>query len=713
MRRLRLSTLLISLNVGLLLLAVIGVAFIAVRFLRQLADDQALAQVTQGGRSARNAIMRSGQQLLATTQLLAERPTLTRLVQSNDPAALAAYLTQFQRTSQLDGCSVLRAGRVLAQSGIDLDWPAVWAAHAQAQNYFFHTPAGEQSLILGAGAAIPSLPDAEVLVMIQLDDSFSQEISEEVGLPISILSPQIGQTGQTGQAGQTPGPLAALRARALASGETLAFRLTDSDRYLAISSLQTASGEAAGLVETELSAAEMTRSLSQLIQTLLLLAGVVALAAALFSLILGRRLSLPLHSLTHAAERIGRGDLTNAIPLAPGFEIGTLSAALEDMRRRLLQLTANLRRQQAESNTIITGIVEGVFTVDRERRIQYLNPQAAAMLGIAVSAAIGRFCGEVLNPQDENGVRPCEEQCPIIHARFRAGARATEHLRLDPGRRRTVIISSAPPLEIQPAAGGEAGGDTPGLRQIQVMRDETEEEATRRLRDAVLANISHEFKTPLSAQLASIEMLLDQLPDLTTGQIAELVTALQRGTLRLTQLIDNLLESVRIEAGRFTLRRRPVALDEVIEQALETMRPLIDQRRQEVVVELPYPLPIIPGDAPRLTQVFVNLLANANKFSPPNSTLRISGVVNTDTVTLSIQDQGPGLPASEASEASEASAESIFVPFVRAAGEEPEAKGVGLGLWIVKSVIERHGGRVEAQGDSGGTRISVTLPRGD
>src|SRR5262245_30070360 len=95
-------------------------------------------------------------------------------------------------------------------------------------------------------------------------------------------------------------------------------------------------------------------------------------------------------------------------------------------------------------------------------------------------------------------------------------------------------------------------------QQIQLIRDETEIEATRRLRDAVLANISHEFKTPLSAQLASIELLLDQLPELPIDQIGQLVLALQRGTLRLTQLIDNLLESVRIEAGQHSIRQYPV-----------------------------------------------------------------------------------------------------------------------------------------------------------
>ncbi|HEY7598430.1 MAG TPA: ATP-binding protein, partial [Candidatus Limnocylindrales bacterium] len=276
----------------------------------------------------------------------------------------------------------------------------------------------------------------------------------------------------------------------------------------------------------------------------------------------------------------------------------------------------------------------------------------------------------------------------IVHARFRGGARATEHLLLGDGRRRTVVITSAPAV------------DGP---QVQVLRDETEVEAARRLRDAILSNISHEFKTPLSAQLASIELLLDQLPDLATEQIGQLVLALQRGTVRLTQLIDNLLESARIEAGHDALRAQRVALDEVVEDALELTRPLLDQREQAVEVELPYPLPAVPGDALRLTQVFVNLLANANKFAPAGSTIRVGGEVGDAAVTLWVEDQGPGLPPD--------AGPALFGRFVRAPVEDPRQSGVGLGLWIVKSIVERHRGRVDARGNGAGLRMCVTLPR--
>jgi signal transduction histidine kinase len=154
-----------------------------------------------------------------------------------------------------------------------------------------------------------------------------------------------------------------------------------------------------------------------------------------------------------------------------------------------------------------------------------------------------------------------------------------------------------------------------------------------------------------------------------------------------------------------------VALDEVIEEAVEMTSPLLAQHGQSIEIDLPYPLPAIRGDAPRLTQVFVNLLANASKFAPAGSAVRIGGAVEKGAVSLWVEDEGPGLP--DASQAG--SSGSLFDRFVRLAGEggEPATEGMGLGLWIVRSIVERHGGTVEAAtgSDGRGTRIRVFLPR--
>jgi signal transduction histidine kinase len=165
---------------------------------------------------------------------------------------------------------------------------------------------------------------------------------------------------------------------------------------------------------------------------------------------------------------------------------------------------------------------------------------------------------------------------------------------------------------------------------------------------------------------------------------------------------------VRIEAGEDRIRRRPVALDEVIEAAVELTRPLLDQRGQQLTVELPYPLPAVEGDAPRLTQVFVNLLGNANKFAPAGSALRIGGEVRSNEIALWVEDEGPGLPTG-----SEARLFGRFVRTVSPENQEPEESGMGLGLWIVKSIVERHGGRVEALAAHPGTRVRLVLPTGE
>ena len=679
MRRLRLGTFLILVNVSLLLLAVSGVAYVAVGLLTRLSDEQALALVTQADTSASQALSRAHDELATTAQLLAERPTLQRLLQTNDRASLQRFLNQFRQTSQFDSCAVLASGQVVATCGTALPWLAIRTASSASERRFWYAPPGDAPLVMGAQADITALPGTTVLVALVMQPSFAARISMQIDLPVTITRPASAPANDA---------RAALRQQALATNAIAAARLNGLSAYVAALPVRASSGAQVGLVEVELPTTAIDQSLQRLVMTLVLLTLAVAALATLISLAASRQFSTPLRRLTKAAAQIGRGDLATPVLPAPGAEIGTLATTLEDMRRRLFTLTVDLRRQQAEAQAILTGIVEGVFTVDRERRITYLNPQAAAMLGVTPATVLGQFCGDVLNPQGAGGVRPCAEHCPIVHARFRNGARATEHLLLRDGQRRSVVITSAPPAEAQ---------------QVQVLRDETEIEATRRVRDTVLANISHEFRTPLSAQLASIELLLDQLPTLTTEQIGDLIMALQRGTLRLTQLIDNLLESVRIEAGQDSIRRQPVPLDDVIEAAVELTQPLFNQRGQRVEIDLPYPLAPVTGDAQRLTQVFVNLLANANKFSPRDSIIWIGGDVQVHSVMLWVEDQGPGLAAN--------ASETLFGRFQRALDGEPEQNGMGLGLAIVKSIVERHGGHVDAQSSASGTRMTVLLPR--
>jgi signal transduction histidine kinase len=300
----------------------------------------------------------------------------------------------------------------------------------------------------------------------------------------------------------------------------------------------------------------------------------------------------------------------------------------------------------------------------------------------------------VLKPQvDAHGRRPCEHSCPIVEARRGGSGRALEEVApFEADSPRRVVIASAPP-----AADG---------MQVQVLRDETELEAARRTRDAVLANISHEFRTPLAAQLASIELLREGIGTLSADGQRELVSSLHRGTQRLAWLIDNLLESVRIEAGQLAIRHQDVAFDEVVVAARELIEPLIAQRGQRIELTTSESIPVIRGDQQRLTQVLVNLLANANKFAPADSTIRIDARGRDGGgLVFFVEDEGLASPGIEDAR--------MFEQFRRTAGDaDRDESGIGLGLYIVRSIVERHGGTVRLERtEEGRTRATVELPR--
>jgi signal transduction histidine kinase len=239
-----------------------------------------------------------------------------------------------------------------------------------------------------------------------------------------------------------------------------------------------------------------------------------------------------------------------------------------------------------------------------------------------------------------------------------------------------------------------------------VLRDETEEETGRRVRDVVLANLSHELKTPLAAQLASVELLRDALAeqDAASPESTVLVGSLERSTLRLLGLVENLLASARLETGEWAMRNEPVDLADVAREAAVLLTPLFEQRRQ-VVEPLGDAEAWVVGDRTQLLQVVLNLLGNANKFSPEGTRVRVAGERAGGETVLRVEDEGPGLPPGDEA--------SLFGRYRRFGGAA-RPHGAGLGLWIVHSIVRRHGGSVAAETRSeGGARFVVRLPAAD
>jgi len=672
----------VAIHVAIVLLVGGGISYSAIRMLHDLADEQGKSRVQLAGALAREDLRRSAEDGLTAVRTLAERPTLQRLLSEGRTDAVAPLLRRSCESAGIDACALFSGTQLIAQTGPTLDWNGIVTSSTEQGPTFLALPANVRIPVMGAYANLGDVEGTHVYGARLLNDKVEKALSQHVGVEIKIIDYRSFTNDPVNAF--TP-----LYSASLADGRSAVQRINSEDLYASSVPVFASTGEAIALIKAQLPTKAIDSNAGRLTQKLLLTAVILAALAVFGGLLLTEIVAGPVKALTEAAVRLGQGDFSTSIPPGGAAEVGMLARTMEDMRRNLVDLTGTLRRREAEAQAVLSGVVEGVYAVDKNRIVRYLNPQAARLLNVTTEQAVGQFCGDILKPRLEDGRRPCDFRCPILQARIERSAKAIEHLQVSDAEPRTAVITSA--------------GMVDGL-QVQVIRDETELEAVRRARDSVLANISHEFRTPLAAQLASIELLMEGLTTLQPEQQHELVQSLERGTLRLTRLIDNLLESVRIESGQLSIRHQSVELLEVVEDAQALVNSLLTTRRQTLEVTLPEDLPFITGDKPRLTQVFVNLLANANKFAPEDSVVRI-GATATDThVQCWVEDEGPGPDATET--------DTIFARFQRGSEEEPEPGGLGLGLWIVKSIIDRHAGTIALiRTDSGRTRFTLSLPR--
>jgi len=681
---------LVAVHVAIVLIVAGGLSYSAVGMLHDQADEQGKARVQLASAMAREDLRRRGEDEVTALRALADRPTLQRLLSEGRTDAIPPLLRRSCDTANVDACAVVSGTQIVAESGPTLDWESIITSSSEQGSTFLALPTNVRTPVMGAYASLGDTEGTRVYAVLLLNDKLAKALSDRVGVAVKLVDYRSFTNDPVNA--YTP-----LYSAALADGRSAVQRITTKGEYAASVPVFASTGEAIALLEALLPTDAIDSSSGRLIRKLLVTTLILAALAVFAGVLLSEFIAGPVKALTDAAVRLGQGDFSTSIPVGGAAEVGKLARTMEDMRRNLVDLTGALRRSEGEAQAVLTGIVEGVYAVDRSRIIRYLNPQAAKLLGVTPEQAIGRFCGDVLKPCDVDGQRPCENRCPILLARADGSAKAVEHLQVSQSEPRTTVITSSGMVE--------------GL-QVQVIRDETELEGVRRARDSVLANISHEFRTPLAAQLASIELLLDGMsPGAQPGasepmpreRQVELVRSLERGTLRLTRLIDNLLESVRIESGQLSIRHQSVELREVVEDAQALIGSLLALRQQPLEVDLPEDLPLIAGDKHRLTQVFVNLLANANKFAPEGSTVRIGARPDGANVMAWVEDEGPGPAAADT--------EAIFARFRRGTDEEPEPGGLGLGLWIVKSIIDRHAGTIAlTRTEIGRTRMVMTLP---
>jgi two-component system sensor histidine kinase KdpD len=222
-----------------------------------------------------------------------------------------------------------------------------------------------------------------------------------------------------------------------------------------------------------------------------------------------------------------------------------------------------------------------------------------------------------------------------------------------------------------------------------------------RLRNSLLAALSHDLRTPLAALVGLAESLELTKPEL-SGQQRDTAQAIAEEARRMNELVKNLLDMARIESGDVKLRREWQSVEEVVGSALKASRSALANRRVEVA--LPPDLPLVEFDATLIERVLYNLLENAGKYTPSGTTIKIAAEASGDQLLVTITDDGPGVP--------QAQREAIFEKFTRGS-RESATPGVGLGLAISRAIVEAHRGRIWVDDSAGrGARFCFTLPLG-
>ncbi len=239
--------------------------------------------------------------------------------------------------------------------------------------------------------------------------------------------------------------------------------------------------------------------------------------------------------------------------------------------------------------------------------------------------------------------------------------------------------------------------------RLRLLRHADEEAELDRLKDQYLFNVAHELKTPLTSLTATVQVLAEAGETLPAAERAHLVGVLRRSTARLQALVDNILDLGSVRAGRFSVSPHPIALDAVAADAIASIQPLLDARQQRVECRFGPSPPVVQADARRLLQVLVNLLSNATKFGADRDVIRLEAVRQDSQVRVSVTDHGPGIPAAEQAH--------LFEAYFRSAMARELTPGVGLGLAVVKAIVEAHGGQVGIDSVPGrGTTTWFTLP---
>jgi PAS domain S-box-containing protein len=383
----------------------------------------------------------------------------------------------------------------------------------------------------------------------------------------------------------------------------------------------------------------------------------------------------------------GRTFERDYVPLATGGARGHLWHYRDVTENRLAG--QRLREQQERTRLLLRNAPDAFVSIDGEGRVTEWNPQAELVFGISTEEAMGQAMAELIIPAThrdghaqglERYLRTGEG--PVLNRRIEI-----EALRHD---------GSEFPVELTIYPIRQDGAYTFSA----FIRDISERREIERMKDELISTVSHELRTPLTSLRGFVELMRER--DYPRERREEFLAVIHEETMRLSRLLDDFLDIQRTEAGRQDLHLEPLDLEPVLAETIELFRARSSEHRIELEVEPE--LPPVPADPDRLRQVVVNLLSNAVKFSPAGGAVVLTARRLDDAVEVAVTDRGLGIP--------EEALPTLFEKFSRV--DRPETRnigGSGLGLNLVKQIVEAHGGEVTVESRPGkGSRFSFTLP---
>jgi len=409
---------------------------------------------------------------------------------------------------------------------------------------------------------------------------------------------------------------------------------------------------------------------------------VMLLVSGTASLLVSRSFSDRVDRLKKFSDRVAEGDFRPIEADRSGDAMEALAVSLTQTAARLDRSIRTLKEERNLSSAILGSMVEGVAVVDASERLVFANPGFAEILGLDVPPQSGSALLEVVRQTELiEAVRKVLKGDPRVEAEIVTGTLRQHFF--------AVTVASVRAAETSGA--------------VIVLHDITELRKLERVRRDFVANVSHEFKTPLTAIQGFAETLLAGALDDPQNRVRFLEIILEHSR-RLARLTDDLLKLSQMDADRLGLEMRRVSVSQFVESCVETAKRPAAEKDLRLSVNLQERLPDIAADRRRLAEVLQNLLDNAIQYTPPGGQIMISASADATEVTFTVSDTGIGIP--------QADQPRIFERFYRVdAARSREVGGTGLGLAIAKHLVEVHGGRLWVESEIGqGSQFYFTVP---